>query len=192
MASISPFLFPDLSDMFSAYDDDDEQDAASSSSSATKHWIATAAALLQTELPFYLASLNLYYLLLHAQDLQQPLDIPSSLRSEDHRGVAEGFVDPLRRAFRLLKDHMSRQTIPDHPSSSTGGGDGSDEGTGSKEEHGRGTAQEEEEQEQEQQRESSALSSLAQELSLPLFLLDAALARLDDDEEELLSTEKPR
>lgn len=83
LSTTAPFLFPDLTDTYNTSTD-----------------VAESFMQFRTELGFYLAALNFYYLLLSAKPLRDHLGI-ATLHKESH--IEEHFIKPLKEAAQTFK-----------------------------------------------------------------------------------------
>ncbi|KAI9780715.1 MAG: hypothetical protein M1816_002764 [Peltula sp. TS41687] len=90
LTTLSPYLFPDLRDLFQ-------------NTSIEYDWI-----VFQLNLPFYLASLNLYYLLLSAPDLRSSLEI-DKLHSDYQ--VQTLFLTPLAQASKRFQQEQTIEPL---------------------------------------------------------------------------------
>ncbi|KAF2199749.1 DUF1760-domain-containing protein [Delitschia confertaspora ATCC 74209] len=83
LSTVSPFLFPDLSQKLGSMVELSEM------------WTQ-----FRMELGFYLAALNFYYLLLTAKIMHENLDVPSLYRDGN---IKDSYLDPLRGAISRLR-----------------------------------------------------------------------------------------
>lgn len=87
LATVSPFLFPDLTHAI-----------------VTPGGLPEAWAQFRMELSFYLAALNFYYLLLTAKFLHEVLDIPGLHEGSD---IGGSYLHPLRQAAGKFKEALA-------------------------------------------------------------------------------------
>ncbi|KAF2746206.1 DUF1760-domain-containing protein [Sporormia fimetaria CBS 119925] len=86
LSNVSPFLFPDLTD------------AWNSKSDIVEDWVR-----FRTELGFYLAALNFYYLLLTATMLHENLDIVGLHKSSS---IEATYLDPLKSGVKRFREAL--------------------------------------------------------------------------------------
>jgi hypothetical protein len=86
LSTISPFLFPDLTDNFTG---------------STLH---DSHIQFKANLSFYLAALNFYYLLLIAKHLHGPLDVAGFHK---HSNISKCYLNPLRKAVGTFREGLS-------------------------------------------------------------------------------------
>ncbi|KAF2432761.1 DUF1760-domain-containing protein [Tothia fuscella] len=85
LATLSPFLFPDLTDTL------------------VTPFLSESYVQFKVDLSFYLAALNFYYLLLIAKHLHEPLDIAGF---HEKSNIADAYLTPLKKAVAKYREEL--------------------------------------------------------------------------------------